>query len=108
MYKEIPLSGGIENGFYDFSVVLNQVSYDMTLLYRPVLECWNLSISREGVALARGLRLVMGANLMQAYSDQFIRDRNKGELFGGLYVVGSEPTLQNLGISSKLVWGFNE
>ena len=108
MYKEIPLSGGVENGYSEFSVVLNQINYDMTLMYRPVLDCWTLSISRDSRALARGVRLVMGANLMQSYSDQFIRDRNKGELFGGLYVIGSEPTLHNLGISSKLVWGFDE
>ena len=108
MYKEIPLSGGIENGFIEFSVVLNQINYDMTLMYRPVLNCWSLSISRDGEALARGVRLVMGANLMQSYSDQFIRDRNKGDLFGELYVAGNEPTLHNLGVSSKLIWGFNE
>ena len=108
MYKEIPLSGGIENGFIEFSIVLNQINYDMTLLYKPVLGCWTLSILREETALARGIRLVMGSNLMQSYSDQFIRDRNKGDLFGSLYVVGFEPTLHNLGVSSKLVWGLDE
>ena len=60
MYKEIPLSGGIENGFIEFSVVLNQINYDMTLMYRPVLNCWSFIYIKRWRSLGKGCTACYG------------------------------------------------
>ena len=89
---QINIAGGLSNLNTEFDINLNNILYTMHILYKPLLSMWVLNVKRSKVDLFRGIRLVRGANLLEAYTDNHIRSRNKGQLFGELYMVGNEPT----------------
>ena len=102
--KEVNVKGTSENMNIKFDININKIQYTMGLRYTPLLKLWTLDISRSNVAIFNGIRLVKGGNLLASYSDEFVKFRNKGELFGSLYITGDEPNLDNLGNSSHLIW----
>lgn len=95
MPMQIPLSAGAANADTSFEINIDDVIYVMRLQYKALTKTWSLSIYRNGEPVALGIRLVKGCDLLSAYLDLN---------FGRLVVLGEEPTLSNLGISSFLVW----
>lgn len=94
--KEISLQGGAKYAHQRFSALLGSVEVAFELDFMPYLEVpsWNLTLKREGVAIATGLLLRCGCDLLAPYQLGL----------GALVVVGDEPTLDNLGVTSHLVW----
>lgn len=89
---QIPLS---TNAHQTFQIQLgdNLVQFDLNWL--TLNQVWNCDILVEGVTLAAGITLVSNAELVETYETG---------LGGKLYMVGDEPTLDNLGVSNQLVW----
>ncbi len=104
MAQEIPLQSGATNANVTFSVVLEGNTYTFHTAYRPITQYYMLAIERDNVMLACGLKMVAGGNLMAAYTSEFIKKRNQGDLFGELYLVGQQPTVDNFGITNRLLW----
>lgn len=104
MAQEIPLQSGASNANVTFSSVLDGINYTFHVAYRPITQYYMLSIERDNVMLASGLKMVAGGNLMASYTSEFIKQRNQGDLFGELYVVGQRPTVDNFGITNRLLW----
>lgn len=101
---QVNIAGGLNNLNTEFDINLNRILYTMKIVYRPLLSIWLLSVKRGETSLFNSVRLVRGANLLEAYAQNYIIARNQGQLFGKLYMVGNEPTLENLGNSSRLIW----
>ena len=92
----IPLSAGSVNAHQIFSIQLGDNLLEFPINYVTYIDVptWSADIYRDGSALALGAMLVSGANIMAGY------DAGIGKIF----FVGSEATLDNLGIDNKLVW----
>lgn len=95
MPMQIPLTAGAANADTTFQINIEDVVYTMRLQYRTLVKCWSLSIFEGSEPIALGLRLVRGCDLLSSYLELN---------FGKLVVVGDEPSLDNLGISSFLIW----
>jgi len=97
---EVPLVGGAVNSHQNFNVLLGENFLQFVLnfvtrsLTEPEFAPWVLDIYQEGVLLAAGAAVVPGSNIIEHY------DIDIGEL----YLVGDQPTLDNLGKSNTLVW----
>ncbi len=96
---EIPLKA--ENQV--ISVQLNQVAYQMTVLYRDIDQGgWTLDIAdAAGEPIVSGIPLITGADLLEQYAYLGIG--------GALYVAtdgnaSDVPTAANLGTFSHLYW----
>lgn len=101
LLQEIPITSGVRGAHQTFSVSLNNKLYNMKLDYRTITKTWSLTVrDNEGELICAGVRLVKGCNLLRTY--------HISDTFGGLCILGQEPTLDNLGDSSKLVWAFDD
>lgn len=99
--REIPLESGAANAHQSFRVSLNSVIYLFKLHYRTITKTWSLTISdEENNVLFAGVRLVKGCNLLSNYFES--------KTFGGLVITGEEPNLDNIGVSSFLIWVYEE
>lgn len=96
MIVEIPLVGGSKNAHQSFVANLGGNEFNFFLDFMPYIDnpAWNLSIEINGNMVIEGLLLKCGCDLLKAY--QFG--------LGALVMQGEEPTLNNLGISNKLLW----
>lgn len=94
--KQIPLAGGLPNAHQTFSVVLGESELDFELDYLAYIDVpsWNLSIKKDEEYIIQGLLLKVGADLLDGY--------HLG--IGRLFLIGDEPTLENLGITNQLIW----
>ena len=90
----VPLVGGAVNAHQEFSVQLGDNFLTFKINYITRFASWSLDIYREGVLLIAGAMLVPDAEITKNYSAEI----------GKLYFVGTEPTLDNLGLSNTLVW----
>ena len=91
----VPLKNGAANAHQIFSILLGDNFLEFTLNY--ITEsgpAWSCDISREGVTLIAGAMLEPGAEITENYEADI----------GSLYFVGSDVTLDNLGINNKLIW----
>lgn len=62
---EIPLSPEAQR----FDIVLNNISYNMLIVWNPISGCWVLDIyDSNNVALVQGIPLVTGADLLAQYA----------------------------------------
>jgi hypothetical protein len=93
---KIPLSAGSENAHQQFSIQLGDNLLNLEVNYVTYIDtpAWSLNVYRDGSPLALGCMLVSGADVLAGY------DAGIGKLF----FVGSEVTLENLGIDNHLVW----
>ena len=108
MRKVIPLVGGESNANYSQLIDLGDYSYQVILHYQQSGQ-WSLDLIADGDVgeiptttvdednyVAMGIMLEGGADLVASYG---IR-----KLFGQLFFVGEEATLDNLGSANQLLW----
>lgn len=93
----IQVESGAENANQTFSVNLGGTLYNMDLQYKYFCQCWHLTVSTKEKRIITGVRLLKRGNLLEPFF-------NLDKEFGGLVVIGEEPTLDNLGVSSQIVW----
>lgn len=93
---EIPLKGQSET----FSIVLLNISYRLSVIWRSAAAGWFLDIAdATGAPMVQGIPLVTGANLLAQYAYLGI---------GGALIVSTDgdqsavPTFENLGSGSHL------
>lgn len=93
---EIPLVGGAGNTHQTFSAILGGVELFFKLDFLAYLEnpTWNLTLSKGTDVLVEGLLLKCGCDMLAPY--QFGK--------GALVLVGSDPTMSNLGVENTLYW----
>lgn len=93
---EIPLSAGAVNAHQQFNIQLGENLLDLRFNYITYLDipAWSMDVYRDGSPLALGCMLVSGADVLASY----------GAGIGKMFFVGSEVTLDNLGIDNRLVW----
>ncbi|CAH9012742.1 conserved hypothetical protein [Vibrio phage 191E37-1] len=108
MKKVIPLIGGESNANYSQLIDLGEYSYQIVVHYQQNGQ-WSLDLIADGDVgdiptttvnsdnyVAMGCMLEGGADLVAMYGIT--------KLFGQLFFVGDEATLDNLGAANKLVW----
>ena len=96
MAYEIPLNGGVEYSHQTFVVNIAEREITFKLDYCGYVDTpfWNLDLYENGEPLVEGLTLQGGCDLIAPY--------HLG--LGKLFLVGDEPTLDNLGVSNSLLW----
>lgn len=90
------VESGAVNAHQQFELQVNGAVYDLRLDYIEQAGSWTLSVIQDGERLADGVMLYGGANLFSAFPKLTNTAR--------LYVVGDEPTLDNLGVTNSIVW----
>lgn len=93
---EIPLSSGSANAHQHFGIQLGENYLDFQINYLSYLDvpAWTVNILRDGTELVNGAMLVPGADIISGYRADI----------GRLVFVGTEVTLDNLGVDNHLVW----
>ncbi|MGL4545205.1 MAG: phage baseplate plug family protein [Plesiomonas sp.] len=94
--NELPIKGGAENAHQQFSFQLGDNFLDFTLDYVTYTDTpsWSMNIYRDGTPLVMGAMLVPGCDVIEGYRAGI----------GRLVFVGSDVTLDNLGVDNHLVW----
>ncbi len=92
----IPMSGGAVNSDATFSIQLGDNLVTFRQLYRTLAGKWALSASVDGVTIFSEIILLVGGDMLAPF--------NIKETFGGLYLVGDDPSLDTLGVTNSLVW----
>lgn len=92
----IPLSGTKDNAHQEFNINLGDNNVFFKFDYNYLAEQWSFSIKIENVEIVSGAVLAVNADIL--------RNWNIKKTFGSLVCVGSEPTLDNIGIDCNLVW----
>lgn len=90
------VEGGAVNAHQQFELQVNNAIYELRLDYLEQVESWALSVTQEEERLADSVILRGGANLFSTFP--------KLTSVARLYVVGDEPTLNNLGLTNSIVW----
>ena len=62
---EIPLTS---DGEQIFTITLDEILYEIRVLYNTRLVLWAMDISSDGNTIVSGIALVTGGNLMSAYN----------------------------------------
>lgn len=93
---EIPLLGGSANAHQKFSQQLGGRLLRFEVNYLSYLEepAWALDLYQGNYAIATGLMLEPGSNLLSDYDTDV----------GMLVFTGAMPTLDNLGTENQLTW----
>lgn len=96
MALEISLKGTAQYAHQNFVVNLANREITFELDYCGYVDApfWNLNLYENGEALVEGLVLKCGCDLIAPYH------LNLGRLF----LVGDDPTLDNLGEANTLIW----
>ena len=91
---EIPVKNGAENARQEFSVSLGGNLLVMTLNFLSYLDLptWTIDVRRDGSPIILGVGLEPNAVIEMSVT------------LGKLVLVGDRPTLDNLGVSNKLIW----
>lgn len=92
----IPLRNGAANAHQRFTVQLGENSIDFEVDFISYLDypAWTMNLLRDGTRLVSGAMLEPGCDVIQNYKAGI----------GQLVFVGSEVTLDNLGVDNSLVW----
>lgn len=98
MIKSIPIEGSPKYAHSSLKCSLGLREIEFILNYCPFLQIWDLTIREDGVNIVAGLTLVIGSNLLQSVHTDL----------GKLYLIGDEPTLDNLGVDNTLIWVSND
>lgn len=96
MAFEITLQHGVEYSHTSFVVNIaeREITFKLDWCGYPNSPFWNLDLEENGVPLVQGLTLQGGCDLLAPY--------HLG--IGKLFLVGDEPTLDNLGEANTLLW----
>jgi len=62
---EIPLTSSPEQ---NFSIILNNINYDIRVILNSRLVSWSISLSKEGVNILDGVALLGGIDIMSQYN----------------------------------------
>lgn len=91
---EIPVKNGAENAHQEFSVTLGGNLFVITLHYLSYLDLptWVMNVKRDGSPVVTGVGLEPNGVV------------NLGGSLGKIVLVGERATLDNLGISNRLIW----
>jgi len=108
MPQVIPLIGGETNANQSFTISLGDFSLELDLHYQQSGQ-WMMHIIADGDVgdvpvtridgvdyIAPGVMLEGGVDIIQSW--------NITKLFGQMFFVGDQATLDNLGADNKLVW----
>lgn len=92
----IPLRSGSANAHQRFTIQLgdNQILFHVDYISYLDYPAWAMSLFRDGSPLVSGAMLEPGCDVISGYRTGI----------GQLVFVGSEVTLDNLGIDNSLVW----
>ena len=93
---EIPLSSGASNADVTFRAQLGENTVEFRQIYRTLLKKWTISGSIDNVQIFSGVILLVGGDLVSSFGIS--------SNFGRLYLTGEDPTLDTLGVTSKLIW----
>ncbi len=96
MAKTIALSGGVDFAFQSIDVNLGGNAVTLRISYVTSIAAWALDVYQSGVPLFAGAMLRASADILAPW--------NVRESFGAMTLIGSEPTLDNLGAANTLVW----
>lgn len=94
--QTIPLAAGVDNAHQRFSVQLgdNLIAFQVDFISYLDVPAWSMNLIRGGVALASGVMLEPGSDVIQSYQAGI----------GQLVFTGKDVILDNLGIDNFLVW----
>lgn len=91
----VPLKNGASNAHQIFNIQLGDNSLEFVINYiTEAGPAWSCDINREGQTLIAGAMLEPGAEITKNYEANI----------GSLYFIGSDVTLDNLGVNNKLIW----
>lgn len=93
MSFKIPLTGGSINAHQRFSVQLGDNLVEFELNYLQSGQ-WSVDLRVEGVTIASGAMLEPNADIVKAWQLGI----------GSLVFIGSDTTLDNLGVANSLIW----
>lgn len=94
----VTLKSGAQNAHQRFSQRINDrlLSFEVDYVSYTEKHYWVMNVYQDGTPIALGMPLNSGAILMA--------NHNLGKDFGQFVFVGDEATIDNLGVSNKLVW----
>jgi len=52
-----------------FTSIINEERYEFLVIYNPTFEYWTMGISKEGITLADGIKLVTQTLLLSQYAN---------------------------------------
>ena len=90
----IPLTNGAANAHQILFIQLELNFVEFRVNWNTTQSQWYADLYLEGVLQAAGVMLLPGSELLSDYEADI----------GRLVINGTEPTLDNLGISNELVW----
>lgn len=90
----IPLSAGAVNSHQTQFIQLGGNFIEMRINYVTLTEDWTVDVLREGVLLIAGMMLKSNAEISITYRAGI----------GRFFFIGTEATLDNLGLDNALVW----
>ena len=91
---QIPLSAGAVNSHQTQFIQLGENFLELRINYVTLTKDWTVDVSREGVLLIGSMMLKADAEISFTY------DAGIGRFF----FIGTEATLDNLGLDNALVW----
>ncbi len=92
----IPLEGTASNAHQSFNITLGDIGALFVFDYNYIASQWTFSISVNNELIVSGAVLAINADIL--------RNWNIASTFGSLVCVGSEPTLDNIGVDCNLMW----
>ena len=92
----IPLTAGASNADVTFRSQLGENTVVFRQLYRTLTGKWMISATIDSAPIFNGVMLLVGGDLLQSF--------NISDSFGKLYLIGEDPTLDTLGVTSQLIW----
>lgn len=107
MASVIPISGGEANANQEISVQLGDNYVDLSIRYLQYNQ-WVMDVLPNGETslpthVVNGEEFIFSAVFLQGGMDM-LSVYNVSNQFGQLFLVGEEPTLDNLGSENKLIW----
>lgn len=92
---EVKMQGTVRNAHQEFSVTLGDYIFNFNMDWRERYEEWSVRIQVEGQedSLITDAVLNPGTNLLDGING-----------YGRFYSYGEQPTLDNIGIDSFLIW----
>lgn len=91
---EIPLNTNPEQ---IFNITIDDIKYDMRVIYNSRLESWSVDISQNGTALVSGVELLGGVDILGQYNFD-LKNMFTVNIFDGK----TDAKIDTLGIENKL------
>lgn len=102
--SEIKIQSGVNKAIQSANARIFDVEYDFNFTWNELLQYWNIDISVNGEVLRTQIPLNLGQNLFRGidFSKIYLTDVTKNDII--LTIVNAQPTLDNLGNESRLVF----